>query len=98
MKYGTPKILPGAGTSTGTAVRVPGTPNTCRVRQIHLGTSWVHCGYGMGTTPVRQNEFFFFSPQMLEFIVAFIIILSILKISSNLFPTLFTYEAWFCSL
>ncbi|KAL7177445.1 hypothetical protein ACSBR2_030746 [Camellia fascicularis] len=41
--------LLGAGTLTDTTVRIPGTPNTCRVPQIHLDTSWVRYGYGTGT-------------------------------------------------
>ncbi|THF99368.1 hypothetical protein TEA_008851 [Camellia sinensis var. sinensis] len=39
----------GTGTHICTAVRIPGRPNTRRVRQIHLGTSWVRHGYSIGT-------------------------------------------------
>ncbi|THG08668.1 hypothetical protein TEA_011286 [Camellia sinensis var. sinensis] len=47
--------LPGAGTRTGTAARVPGTAKTTPVRLPQLGTAWVRLGYGM--VEQRRGDF-----------------------------------------
>ncbi|KAI7985256.1 Uncharacterized protein LOK49_LG14G02247 [Camellia lanceoleosa] len=45
-----------AGSHTGMAVRVPGTPNSYRVRKIHLDTSWVPYRHGeLGLSPICPN-------------------------------------------